>query len=704
MIRPLGLLRTVLAAAVVAVLVPWGTGSATADEGTSEPIRVYLDAMSPAIPDAGDTLRLRGRIINTSDSPLTDVQIRLRRASAPVTARADLSALAELGMTVTPDTEVTREPTDVPLASTSIEVTDTLDPGELGAFSLRVPVSAIGFSSPGSYPIALEVLTDGDVRSGMLRTFVPWVPSGTTVEPISLAWLWPLASWPAESVSGVLLDDQIPQELASQGRLGQLLSIGEKHPGTVSWIADPSLLQIADEMSGGYRVVQDDLEVVGAADAVAQDWLARLRDETSDGRLLVLPYADVDASALTRGGMSTDVVRAVTRGPRITSAVMGQDAAGGIYWAPSGRVDRPALDVLASAGVRAVVLSADAMPALDAEAVLDGQATAQLPTDFGTVRAVLTDPELTGILELPARTASDVIAARQRFLAETATVALTLSTDDRTLVVAPSDVRWSPVASLVSPLLRATRSASWLEPVSLPTLLEQPAPDTARRRGGYGEKAREAELPRQQVAAIGRMTEALDAFTSIIDNPVGITEPFSEALLRSASTGWRSQPLRGRELLDSIRAELGDETARVRVLSEGTVTLSGESGRVPVTIANDLDRSVTVGVVLRSLPSLRLSSEPVEDISIEAGRMASLDLEASVVGGEPLAVQVQLLGPDGQEYGKPGTMTLVSTAYARAASWVVAAAFIAIVVFVIVGVTRRIRKAHATSRERAVDS
>jgi hypothetical protein len=200
------------------------------------------------------------------------------------------------------------------------------------------------------------------------------------------------------------------------------------------------------------------------------------------------------------------------------------------------------------------------------------------------------------------------------------------------------------------------------------------------------------------VTAISRTTTQLDAFTSIIDNPVGVTEPFSEALLRAASSGWRTQPVVGDELLATIREDLGEQTARVRVLSEGTLTLSGESGRVPVTIANDLDRSVTVGVALRSLPSVRLSSEPIEGVRIEAGRMASIDLDARVVGSEPLPVQVQLLGPDGEDYGRPATITLVSTAYAQAAAWVVAAAFLAIVIFVVVGVARRIRKARAAAR------
>jgi hypothetical protein len=246
----------------------------------------------------------------------------------------------------------------------------------------------------------------------------------------------------------------------------------------------------------------------------------------------------------------------------------------------------------------------------------------------------------------------------------------------------------APTASLLAPLLRATRTAPWLSSLSLERLLAAPAPTVSRQRGGYGQKAREAELGAQLVARVARASEDLDAFTSIIDDPTGISEPYAEALLRAESSAWRSEPARGERLLSSIRTSLDEETARVRVLSEGTITLSGDAGKVPVTITNDLDRSVTVGLTLRGRPPLRLSSEPLTGIRIEPGRMASVDIDARVVGGDPLAVDVQLLGPDGQDYGDPASITVASTAYARAAAWVVAAAFLAIVVFVIVGVTR----------------
>lgn len=683
------------------------------------PLRVVVETLTPAVPGPQDTLRVRGRVVNSSDDTVEDVSIRLRRSSAPIAARAQVATVAAAGLEVDAG-----EPTDVPLPGTAVEVADSLAPGELASFSIRVPISAIGFTGPGSYVIALEALgrIDGvdefDDRQGILRTFLPWVPPGTDVTPVAVAWLWPLAGWPAESVSGVLLDDQTPEELAPSGRLGQLTTLGQRHQATVSWIVDPALLQVAQRMSDGYQVVRDGEVVVGSADAVAAGWLDQVATATSLADVQVLPYADVDASALIRGGLATDVVRAVTQAPQVAADALGQQPDDVLYWAPFGRLDQPALDVLASAGVTTVVLAgsalaadipgAEAMPGADPlPGAATDAATVALPTDAGTIRGVVADPGLARVLALPQRTPADVVTARQQFLAETATAAFVMQeagVTSGTLVAAPASVRWTTNASLATPLLRAMRTAPWLRPITLGELLAAPLPETGRRRAGYGERAREQELTRRYVATLARTNTELATFTSIIDNPIGVTEPFSEALLRASSAAWRSQPALGTELLASIRVDLDEQVDRVRVLSQGTVTLSGDSGKVPVTIANDLDRSVTVGVTLRSRPGLRLSSEPVESIRIEAGRMASVDLDARVVGSEPLAVEVQLLGPGGEDYGRPATITLMSTAYARAAAWVVALAFVAILIFVIVGVARRIHKAQRTAAERAAGS
>ena len=676
-----------------------GTHRVAAEDEVEPVARVVIDTLAPATPEDGDTLRLRGRVISTARATLTDVHVQLRRASSPLASRRDVVAAFEAGLA-----PADGEPADVPLPGTRTLVAEELPPGARRPFTLRVPVDSLGLTAPGAYVIGIDVYAReagaaDEARMGVLRTFLPWFPSDAEVAPVRLTWLWPLVDWPARATDGTLLTDQTPLELSPDGRLDRLLDIGQRFRSTVSWIADPALLQTAAAMSGGYQVSQDGTLTVGDREEQARRWLDTLGRATRGVGLRTVPYADIDASAVTRGGMSNDVVRAVTQGPGIAAAALGRPVEGDLYWAPFGRIDRPALNVLSSAGVTDIVLSADAMPATDEATPTDGLATASLPTSVGTVRAVLTDPGLTAVLDLPRRSSSDVIVARQRFLAETAVLSQTLPAGQRDVVVAPSSVRWNAPASLLSPLLRATRSAPWLEGSTLAQLLAEPAPSASRQRGGYGDRAREAELDPRYVERIARTGADVAVFASVIDDPTGVIQPFSEALLRAGSSAWRSEPAVGDRLLTSIDAAITEETARVRVLSEGGITFSGDVGKVPITITNELDRSVTVGVVLRGRPSLRLSSEPLTGIRIEPGRFASVDIDARVVGGDPLAVDVQLLSPDGTDYGRPARITVSSTAYARAAAWVVAAAFVAIAVFVVVGVARRIRAAHAARGE-----
>jgi hypothetical protein len=695
-----------IAIAATGALGPLAATPAAAADVTLPSVQIVIDDLTPVVPGAGDVLRIRGRLVSTTSATLTDVSVQVRRSSAPLVARKDVTTVTKAGLAPTGG-----DPDDLAVPSTNRAVTASLTPGNQQAFSLKVPITDLALSVDGTYVLGIEALGREDgvdpapVRKGDFRTFLPYYATPDSISPISLVWLWPLADWPARTATGVLLNDRTPTELSPGGRLDRLLSIGERFRGTVSWIADPALLQGADAMSSGYQVMQDGTATVGDRQQQAQRWLDRLRDTTRPAGMRSLPYADIDAAAVTRAQMSNDVVRAVTQGPAIAADALGASAPGNLYWAPFGRIDRGTANVLASAGVTDLILSSEAMPPTDPAQPIDGLATAALPTSVGALRAVLVDPGLTGILSLPQHSASEVIVARQQFLAETALIAATIPADQasRTVVVAPRDVRWNPSASLIAPLLRATRTAPWLAPKTLAALLSEPSPAASRQRGGYGEKARKAELTEAYMSSVRRAAQQLDTFTSIIDDPTGLTEQYSMALLRAESAAWRSSAGTGEDLVTSIRSDLDAQMGQVHVLSEGTLTFSGDNGRVPITITNDLDRAVTVGVVLRGRPSLRLVSEPLTGIRVEPGKMASVDIDARVIGGDPLAVDVQILTPDGSDYDHAARITVTSTAYSRAAAWVVAAAFIAILVFVIVGVTRRIRGAQLARSDHGLE-
>jgi hypothetical protein len=111
-----------------------------------------------------------------------------------------------------------------------------------------------------------------------------------------------------------------------------------------------------------------------------------------------------------------------------------------------------------------------------------------------------------------------------------------------------------------------------------------------------------------------------------------------------------------------------------------------------VTVTNDFDQTVRVGVVITSDPAARLDAEPLPAVEIEPGRRASLEVPVRVVGGETLAVSVQLTDPSGKAFGTPASLELRTTAYSRAALWVAIGAAAVLLLLVIYDIVRRARQ------------
>lgn len=647
---------------------------------------VVIDRMTPLVPQPGGILRLGGRLVSTSATELTSIQVRLHLSSVVISQRAQIDTVLSAG----PQDNWDRSE-DYVLDWTKVEVSDGLAPGEQESFAFTVSLDDLPLEGPGVYVLGVEALSGGPAgttRVGLSRTFLPWFPD-QAVPPINLAWLWPLADHPARTASGVLLDDRTPIALSPGGRLHQLAVIGSERPSILTWVIDPALLQTAASISDGYFVESDGKVVAGDRAPQAGEWLDLLRRAVPPGAAHAMAYADLDAIAVQRADMPNDVVRSVTGASTVASQSLGFAIPGGFYWPPGGQLDRTTANLLASAGNSTVVLANANSGADRGVGAPLANGIASMGTPSGSMSAIIVEPRLASTLAMPQRNAAEVLQARQRFLAETG-LAAQLATSPTVLVAAPEDIRWSPSKRFIAPLLRATEEAPWLRPALLPDLLaasrsillRQSVDPSVGLPDAYLERVRRAQIRMSRVA-------------SVLQDPSPVTDPYSAAILRAQSSAWRDDESTGERLVRSINAGLAERAGLVRVLSTGTITFSGDVGRVPVTVANDSDQTVTVGLALLSTPSTRLSSDPVQDIVIEPGRKVSLDVTARVVGSDPLPVRVQLLTPEGDRYGSPGTITLISAAYARAASWVVIAAFIALSIFVVVGVIQRIRRARA---------
>lgn len=682
------LLRAIVATVVLLSFPTVLTHTARAEEPN---VSIVLDDFTPLLAQPGRKLTISGRVVNLGADTLANARVELRLSDQPLPSRAAAASI-----------DAGPVPINRPVTSARVTLDDTIASRGQRPFTITVPFDDLALPTDGTYVVTVNfaaTTSENIAATASINTFLPWFPRGAqgerTYTPIKVVWLWPFVDWPARSASGTLLDEQTPREISPGGRLNALAAIAQNHPRAVSVVADPALLQTAADMTTGYQVIRDGRVVIGDRGDAAANWLTTVRDLNREP-LWVLPYADIDASASRRADLETEVVRAVTQSGPIAQRSLGQGVQAGLYWAPFGRLDNATASLLSSAGVSTVVLSAAALPD---EQPITPTGRAALGTSRGALNAILVDPTLATLLAAPQQTRHEVLLARQRFLAETALIATQVKqeTDVRTIVIAPRNIRWDPNPDLVNPLLRASSRASWMTPTTLNALLAETPPNIPRDRAGYGDRARAAELSEQYLNQVRRVAQRIELFSSILDNPGGATEPFAQALLRAQSSAWRSEPEVGTTLLRSIRTEINQVINQVRVLSTGTITFSGDVGRVPITIANDLDQSVTVGLRLVGKPAARLSAADITGIQIEAGRKASIDVDARVIGGEPLSVNVQLLTPEGELYGTPTAIEVNSTAYARAASWVVIAAFIALTLFVIVGVTRRIHQARKSS-------
>ena len=661
----------------------------------ANPLPVTLRSLTPAVPTATDTLVISGTVTNTAAATARSVVVRLRLSPTPVRNRSEIVAILD----------GTAGRTGVTVAGTRTVVADSLAPGAKAAFTLSVPMSALSLSKTSAEVVVLgvESLADidndgqGVIPTGFTRTFLPWFPVGGQVAPTPVLWLFPLTTAPSRAGDGVFLDDHLDAEVAAGGRLTRLLDSAEGAPSAVSWVVDPALLQSLQDMTDGYVVRRPGgATSPGTGEADARTFLTRLSALTASAEVTASAYADPDVVALHRAGLDVDIALASTTARDLPQALLTAPVGHGLAW-PAGQVsDDGTLDVLRASGSRVVVLSASSFPPSPA-VTYTPSGSVDLATGGAPLRAALSDPVLSQLVAAPARTPagptalSDPVVRRQTALAEIAMTSLELPSTPRTLVIAP-DVRWSSYGAATHDLVMAVAASPFATPSRLDTLVATPASAVPRARADYPPAARAAELRPAYLAQVAAGRQDLAGLRSVAPDTTGqSTDGLEAGLTRTESSAWRSNPIGGRRLLTTVRGEIDAEVARVRVLSRAPVTLPGDSGTIPVTVANDLDRPARVGLRLTGTPATRFEATDVPAVTLAPGEKSTLEVTARVLGTGPVSVDITLLTPDGQVFGEPTTTEVRSAAYARAAQWVVGGLFGILVVLLGVNFVRRRR-------------
>lgn len=679
---------------------PPATGGARSEAGL--PVEVGITLLEPLAPRPGTTLRLRGTLRNRSAEPLTDVRVRLRLSTLRIGTRGNLGRTAveagTFGSTVT---------------GSERALAELLPPGATIGFDLVTPVDELRLSASGVYPFGVEARgrpgSGGLQTVGRVRTFLPFTGRFPGYTPTRLAWLWPVTAPPARGPTGEFIDDFLAAELGARGRLGMLVRAAgdaRRRPGApavpVTLAVDPALLQAAADMSAGYRVGGGGAASAGAGGPPATAWLRELRLASSGAPVLSLPYADPDVVALVRAGLSDDVGHTVRTGHEITRRQLpGSVDAAGLGWPPDGLLTRPALDILAGAGIDTFVLSGAALP-LRRDLTYTPDARAVVQTVGGTVRAVVADDTLDALLGTGAgdlRSGSTAAGSdrldQQRFLAETMLMTLERPNDPRTVVVAPPR-QWNPAPAYARGVLAASGSVPWLQTVTVPAAAAGTAPGSLRGPLTYPVTADARELPTGYLrrgdppGSVTSVRTGLREFETVLVGTNAAAVELDLAVFRLESTAWRSDPGRAERLLLAVRSELLELKNRVRIGTAGLITLTSRSGTIPVTVVNELSQPVRVKLVLSS-NAARVTTRSPGVQTIEAGHSATIPVQTTraVRTSGVFPVYAELFTPDGRPYADRVKLLVRSTAYGAVALGITGGAFAVLMLAVGVRLARR---------------
>ena len=375
------------------------------------------------------------------------------------------------------------------------------------------------------------------------------------------------------------------------------------------------------------------------------------------------PFAEVDASAVIAAGQADLLNQSIARAPQAAAQIL-PTAAGLMAAPPGGNTTPKALGAYAASGVRQVLMGPEALPPAEPLSYTPS-GIARIPTAGGEIMAVLPDAGLAADLQRPWGTPADLFRWQQALLADVAMITLERPTTPRTVVLSPSQGEVVPVDGYAA-VLTALAAAPYTRLAPLSGLSAPDVPTVQRQVDLDVDDA--GRLSADYLAPIPGIQQRLAAFARVTVDPPAFTEDYDLALLRSASGQWRDDVAAGATLLSTVNEELAAEEGKVTTVSTGTVTFSGNSGSLPLTISNELDQAVEVGVLLRSDPEVRLEFVPPPLAIIDAGTRTSIEVQVSVYGSGPLPVTVILTDRNGEPFVTTGDLVIQSRATNRAAA------------------------------------
>ena len=444
---------------------------------------------------------------------------------------------------------------------------------------IRVPFPRGGRA--GVFPVEVEVRNPSTgERAASFVTFLtivaPLSGGAPVLEPLRVAWVWPIVAQPAATADGSLAPT-FTRAIAPDGRLGRIaaaLPAAADIPITLE--SDPATLTSWNRATAP-AAKEGFTRVRASTNAAQHETIGATYTPISIPAFVANQIPDLAVNELDAGLVALRSATDRAIGPDVTAARP---------------LDGPALTLLAQHGTTHAIVSARDLVTTGTPNLTPARPFT-LSAGGAAMPAVQTDDALAALFSRPA--ASALQAAR--LLNGLALVALELPSQRRGVVVEPS-WRWAPTADA----LRAVAVGLAQHPLLTPTPVSALFADVPAERSGGRPVVRRLAPVRStalpvDLATLRATRERVDAFSAFAGNG-GTTQQAQEHVLVAPSS---TLPVgAGDAQLRAANAVMDGFIAKVRAPVSRTLTLTSRTGVVPLSFQNDTGQDLQVRLRLRS--------------------------------------------------------------------------------------------------------
>jgi hypothetical protein len=647
------------------------------------------DDATPTPVDASEELRLRVLVENDGELPLEGLRLVVE-VHPPVLTRGLLRQALE--------GELGSEPTNI---RTTPELLDgePLDAGAVAGVATEfAPSDVVWSDGPGGvHPVKVAVLR-GTTTLDEVVTAVVWL-NETPTSPMLGTLVWPLDTAPWRTTGGTY-PDAAGREVRPGGRIDTLVGAAERARGTPIVLAPAAhLLEDLSDRSDGFDTLirQEDgsleTRTVPAEDdeaTLARQTLRRIRELASEQAHAPITgtYADADLGALAAGDTAALELgsSAAVEGRRRVQLQLGTPVDAGIYLA-DGPISPAALDLLPGDTVL-LPSQATGLDELIGDPPVDEPVRTIRAPSGRLLSALIADPYLEAAFSSSSHPAGPLVVA-QRIVAESAMAYLVAAgSPDRGLLLLPP-ATWQPSPTAAATVLQGLSAAPWIE-------LTSPArvASDARHSGGPVELSPSEDGPFRDelVDALTSARAGLDSLEVALPSPdtriQGRSFQALEDDLMRATSRWYRGDATGQadSLVRDVQRAIDTTIGDVEV-SSGTVTLTSDSGQIPVTLQRSRGQALQVVVTVESQGRLLWpEGRRSEVLQLEEGSSQTVSFPTRALSTGTFPVTVQVTDPSGAAIIADTTLSVRSTAISGVA---LTGTMVLVAVLLLFGAVRR---------------